>query len=297
MTLAHIKKRISWYLDNWAIPPGMRRVQQRYQFHKKNHLSNEESKILSRNKALQNCFKGRRCFVIGNGPSLKQHDLLPLGNEVTVVMNHFYAHPVLKHWSPTVHCAGDPSGDYWLHSLERMLTEIHSDYHLLRLSVKPFVDKLNIDIPENIRYTKAHTDIFNWPQKCLSLDLTQPLPRVQNTSILAVELALAMGCSPIYLLGLDYDYLSHRSMDRHFYEAKDSSFKPVDLGATSFEHQMMVCLNIWRCHETLKQIAETRGQEIINITEGGFLDVYPLGKYCDCFEKVTTQVSLCPQCG
>ena len=212
------KQTISWYLNNWVLPPGIRRAYQRIQFMQANHLTHAEEDILACNADLQNRFTGKRCFVIGNGPSLKQHDLRPLGGEVTIVMNHFYMHPVLEHWRPTVHCAGDPAGDYWLPSLPRMLAEIQADYHLLRLPVKRYVDEHGLDDRGRVRYTSTHTDIFDWPQRALHLNLTRPSPRVQNTSILAIVVALAMGCSPVYLLGLDYDYLSHRSIDRHFYE-------------------------------------------------------------------------------
>ena len=34
--------------------------------------------------------RGQRCFIIGNGPSLKQMDLSPLQNEITFGMNRIY---------------------------------------------------------------------------------------------------------------------------------------------------------------------------------------------------------------
>src|SRR5215813_9647341 len=39
---------------------------------------------------LKNIHKGKRAFIIGNGPSLKQTDLSKLRNEITFCMNRFY---------------------------------------------------------------------------------------------------------------------------------------------------------------------------------------------------------------
>src|SRR5512147_1297094 len=40
--------------------------------------------------ALKDIHKGKRAFIIGNGPSLRQTDLSKLKNEITFCMNRFY---------------------------------------------------------------------------------------------------------------------------------------------------------------------------------------------------------------
>ena len=45
---------------------------------------------IARLAALKDSCKGERCFIIGNGPSLKQTDLSRLKNEKTIGMNRFY---------------------------------------------------------------------------------------------------------------------------------------------------------------------------------------------------------------
>ena len=47
----------------------------------------ESRKRLERFK---NKYKGKRCFIIGNGPSLNKMDLSPLKNEYTFGLNRFY---------------------------------------------------------------------------------------------------------------------------------------------------------------------------------------------------------------
>lgn len=45
---------------------------------------------LRRLRAMKNQYRGERCFIIGNGPSLRKMDLEPLRNEYTFGMNRLY---------------------------------------------------------------------------------------------------------------------------------------------------------------------------------------------------------------
>jgi hypothetical protein len=56
--------------------------------------------ILSKNDILRNRHKGKRCFIIGTGPSIQGQDLSPLCSEICFVLNFFYLHPEYKKISP-----------------------------------------------------------------------------------------------------------------------------------------------------------------------------------------------------
>src|SRR2546421_12970023 len=58
-------------------------------------LSAEHKNLLQQNEKLGGRHGGQRCFVIGNGPSLKRQDLAPLADEVTFVKSAFWKHPIL----------------------------------------------------------------------------------------------------------------------------------------------------------------------------------------------------------
>ena len=45
---------------------------------------------MERMLALKDTHRGQRCFIIGNGPSLKNTDLALLENEVTFGLNRIY---------------------------------------------------------------------------------------------------------------------------------------------------------------------------------------------------------------
>ena len=56
---------------------------------------------------LKNSQFGKRCFIIGNGPSLKKQDLTLLKDEFSFVTNHFINHKDLKAINPNFYCASD----------------------------------------------------------------------------------------------------------------------------------------------------------------------------------------------
>src|SRR5262249_41650849 len=70
----------------------------------------------------------RRCFVIGNGPSLNTQDLSLLADEFTIIANIFFQHPDVDRISPAYCCVGDPdfvsdtpNAIAWLRELESKL--------------------------------------------------------------------------------------------------------------------------------------------------------------------------------
>ena len=118
------------------------------------------------------------------------------------------------------------------------------------------------------------------------IDLTQLLPQVQSTSQLALELAIYMGCNPIYLLGMDHDWLAHRGIDRHFYSGKTVENHPIahgDLSKDAYKYELESCLKLWQIYEKMKLIADKKGIKIYNATDGGFLDVFPRVDYKSIF--------------
>ena len=53
---------------------------------------------------LKNKYQGKRCFILGNGPSLKQQDLTLLKDEITFVSNWFVLHDKYEEINPDYYC-------------------------------------------------------------------------------------------------------------------------------------------------------------------------------------------------
>ncbi|WP_222862399.1 hypothetical protein, partial [Campylobacter concisus] len=48
--------------------------------------------VILKNINLKDKHKGKRCFILGSGPSIKSEDLKPLKNEIVFALNNFYVH-------------------------------------------------------------------------------------------------------------------------------------------------------------------------------------------------------------
>ena len=190
-------------------------------------------------------------------------------------MNAFNQHPALKLWQPTLHCVAEPAATYdepdRVLFLERLLGGYTSTTHVFPMEMKPFFDRTGLLPPERLVLVKQHGVAADYA----AIDLTGPIPSAHDTSILAVSMAIAMGCNPIVLLGLDYNWLSHRSINEHFYDDAKVPWGPEVLSRWPYVQLLRMAIPCWEAHAALRVIAASRGQTIINATEGSFLDVYP----------------------
>jgi hypothetical protein len=220
-------------------------------------------------------YAGRRCFVLANGPSLATVDVESLGGEITVVMNAFNRHPAIRLWQPTVHCVAEPATAYTspegLVFLQGLVRGYTSTTHVFPIETKALFDRTGMVPPERLVFVMQGRNAAEFDH----IDLRGPIPSAHDTSILAVSVAIAMGCDPIVLLGLDYNWLSHRSINRHFYDDAAMPWSAEDMSKTAYLNVMRQSIPCWEAHAALRRIAATSGQTILNATEGSFLDVYP----------------------
>ena len=77
---------------------------------KRKHFKYLTSNEPQRLKALKNQYLERRCFIIGNGASLKSEDLDLLESEITIASNRIYNIFPYTSWKPTIYMAEDPDG-------------------------------------------------------------------------------------------------------------------------------------------------------------------------------------------
>lgn len=270
-----MKGRMLKLLADWFIPPRFMRFARQIIFKRSPHLTVRESSILSRNAKFRNMHAGKRCFVIGNGPSLNKQDLTPLADEVTIAMNFFNRHPIIEKWQPTFFCMAEPAENIKRLGLSQFLDKIKAQAYFFRLDVKEVVDKDRLLDPENIYYLKMTGGLlYDWPTH-RPLDLTKVIPGARQTAHMAIMIALYLGCSPIYLLGLD------QSGPGHFYDegAEVGNVETSPLGSQI--DAIEGTLRSLRDFETLRRIATRNSRVILNTTAGGFLEVFERANYED----------------
>jgi hypothetical protein len=281
-----MRQEFTHFLKEWILPPGpldlLMKVKR--ELISQTILGSEDRKILAQNVQFRNMCAGKRCFVIGNGPSLNRQNLTPLANEITIVMNHFHLHPVLQRWQPTFWCLADPPNCYTPQEIDRVkvgMTRTNPQAFFVPIDMKSLNDQYQIFPLEKTYFLKMDGgSMTDWPHS-KPLDFTKNIPSARTTAHLAIMLAMYLGCSKIYLLGLDHDWLAHRSVMTHFYDsvAREEEGSSNDLSGYNYKSLVEGTLKTWEIYEALKDLSAIHNTKIFNATDGGFLDVFPRVKY------------------
>ena len=240
--------------------------------------------VLRKNVQLKNAHTGRRCFIIGNGPSLNEQNITLLEGEISIAVNLFFSHHKANKVKPPYWVMADPlyweDPDLWFAPAFNAATQSECYTKLfVPTGGFSFYSGFNtgplIDL-HFLKYdgTKDHTSI---------IDFTQGIPPYgQNVVIVCLMLAFYLGCNPIYLMGCDYDfarmtkneYLMHKFS--HFY---GEDRVPTDHEYLAWEQWKLSIAMMDYQYEQLNKYATIWGYHLFNATRGGYLDVFPRVEY------------------
>jgi hypothetical protein len=222
---------------------------------------------------LRNKHLGKRCFVIGNGPSLTVADLDRLRFEYTFAANKIYLAFSDTKWRPTYFSCEDPlvmqQNEKRISNLDR--TTKLFPFHMKKL-MKPdkscyFIEFISAPTHRN---SKASPDDRNF-----SYDLTKGIHWGSTITYSMLQMAVYMGFSEIYLLGIDHTYVVPKEMnDGHYIsEGEQNHFhqdyrKPgekwndprVDVLEISYRHARKACEDV--------------GVKVFNASRTTHLDVF-----------------------
>lgn len=229
-------------------------------------------------KRFKNKYKGRRCFIVGTGPSLTLEQLDLLKDEVTFSLNSIYKLFDKTSWRPTFYVQNDVMLSYGV-ALKQTVR-----WNELKEWVGKF--KMNNLIFSSSSYNRQILDMANGecffvpteeylyrlipqlPAK-FGLDCSQRLYTCGTTIYMIAQLAAYMGFSEIYLLGTDASYTLSKV---HAYE-EDSSYKNLyeDKGrAKRLTDGLLIGFRMIKYHNDRLHFAK-----IFNCTPGGNLEYFP----------------------
>lgn len=154
--------------------------------------------------AIRNSHQGKRCFVLGNGPSLTVADLELLAGEVTFAANKIYLCFDQTSWRPTYYSVEDllvaQNCRSQIMALEGM-TKIFPDHMLRFLPRRP-----------NHHYARWLPPADNTSSfREFSNDLVKGICWGSTITYSMLQMAVHMGFKEIYLLGIDHSYIEPES--------------------------------------------------------------------------------------
>jgi hypothetical protein len=233
--------------------------------------------VLQRNAVFANKHKGQPAFVIVNGPSLAKQDILQLKDQITFCVSGFWKHEAVATWQPTYYSMLDP---YFFSNIDATQTFYRNLNERIQTST--------FFLPLFRGYDAIHKHNFLPSERCHFVasvgagesvcDFTKIVQSFAGVSAFALSQAIYMGCSPIYLLGFDHDYLANRGVNSHFYAGGTLPGHPLNDVAQEarwgYDDEMRANLRLWTNYRRLKAEAERRGIQVFNATVGGYLDVF-----------------------
>lgn len=218
-------------------------------------------------KKYKDIYAGKRCFVIGNGPSLTVEDLekIEKNGEISFAANGIYHIYDSTSWRPSHYVIVDLFGyKEWVKN--GMPANVASSF---------FTEYYYVDVPkaEGANYFHYISSVQEEALK-FSTDLTEGLYSGRTVTFAMLQLACYMGIKEIYLLGVDWTGGKGTGKARHDFYNKDETLpvKPYD-----------AFMDEKRAFLVAKQYAQEHGIKIYNATRGGELEVFERVDFDDLF--------------
>ncbi len=224
-------------------------------------------------EALKDSQRGERCFILGNGPSLRHTDLSRLRDETTFGLNRIYL------LFPEM---GFPTT--YLVAINWLVMEQTAD-ELLALPIPKF---LPWRFRSRIDRDRLHDPIFintDGRGGTFARDAHHPLWSGATVTYVAMQLAYHMGFQKVILIGVDHSFTTQGKPHTAVVSQGDdpNHFAPNYFGK-GFRWQLPDLETSEIAYRLAKQIFEADGREIVDATVGGKLTVFRKENYLDLFE-------------
>jgi hypothetical protein len=269
----------------WLIPPGIKR----FFFNIRIPHIFKDTNSIKRNIEFKNIHRNERCFILATGPSIKNQNLKLLKDETCIATSNFYLHPDYSIIKPKYYCIApyhqpitEEAWQNWMCELDKV-TENSKIF--FGVTDKERNQKNNLFVNREVYFLNFNGSFEQISHK--GINLTRMIPSPQSVPVMALEIAIYMGFSEIYLLGCDHDWILHLYESRHFYDEKQSVLHNNQYNEwenSNFESQLISNLNLWNQYKKIKTIADYQNIKIWNATQGGLLDVFPRKQYETLFD-------------
>lgn len=219
---------------------------------------------------LRDRHRGQRCFILGNGPSLKKTDLSLLRHEITIGMNRVYLLFGELGFSTT----------YFASVNGLVLEQCGADIGAL-----PCPKFLNWDMRDHVPFADDTLFLHTRRRPYFSRDLARGVWIGATVTYVAMQIAYHLGCAKVILIGVDHSFstpgppnqtvVSQGDDPNHFdpgYFGKGFRWQLPDLELSEVAYRMA------------REAFARDGREVVDATIGGKLEVFPKVDYYSLFE-------------
>jgi len=234
----------------------------------------------SRLEVFDNRHQGGDCFIIGNGPSLKEMDLSLLNDYYTIGLNKIHLIFPNSEFRPSYHVAVNPI----------VVEQSRSVFEQMDCPSFLPVDSRVVDKPirDSVFYINAPES------QAFSKDITQAVCQGSTVTYAAMQIAWYMGFENVFLVGVDHSFsaigkpnetqrmgaVDPNHFDPNYFANQD--WQLPDLAGSEFSYQM-----------GKRSFEGSNPQRFIwDATVGGKLQVFPKIDYEEALEKCRTRKGL-----
>ena len=229
-------------------------------------------KSSQRMERFKNLYAGQRCFLIGNGPSLRNTDLSLLKNEITFGMNRIYLAFEDR----------DFSTSYYVAVNELVLEQFAQDISALKMpKFLYWPGRKWIPMDEHTMFVR-----FGAPQTLFEPDIRKRLGPGATVTYIAMQIAFYMGFSQVILIGVDHSFQTQGNPHKQVTSKGDdpNHFDPRYFGK-GVKWQLPDLDTSEMAYRVAKERFELAGREILDATVGGKLKVFPKVDYGTLFSR------------
>ncbi len=218
----------------------------------------------------KNIHRGKRCFIIGNGPSLKQMDLSLLKNEITFGMNRIYM--VFQEMGFAT--------SYYVCMNDLVVEQCAED--IARLQVPKFLSwrgRQWVNPDDNTQYLYT---TYTGPH--FSSDITGRVWESATVTFVALQLAYYMGFKTVYLIGVDHNFVTQGAPNTTVISQGDdpNHFNPGYFGK-GFRWQLPDLETSEIGYRMAKNAFAKDDRQVQDATIDGKLKVFPKVNFTDLF--------------
>lgn len=294
MARAHVtdslfRRTASWILPHQIFLQVVRHRDRLWQIRNSGLGLGAIRKLIANNRVLRSIHEGRRCFILCNGPTVGTQNLLPLANEIVISVSNGYHHPDFLKFQPRYHCVANITRTRlteddivtWFREMDSRLGDAEL---FLSYTEAAIVKKHGLFAGRKVHYLFLLEPFEQLSNRAIP-DLSEAIPAIQSAPIMALMVALYLGCKDMYLLGVEHDHFK-TGVYKYFYEptvlkGKDISVSADGRNLTQYFELFHTLGQLWRQYRIVGEIANANGARIWNATAGGELDEFPRVKLTD----------------
>lgn len=227
---------------------------------------------------LKDIHNGKRCFIIGNGPSLTAKDLEMITKEYSFASNRIYLMYEKTSWRPTYYMCQD-------RQLMQTLYEYYSTCEEQVLLGYPALYYYNIHLDQAIYYLTDFRDANRIVDRIgFSENADDCVIDGGSVTYSAIQMAVYMGFKEIYLLGVDHNFSHTLDKNRRIIEHKDvkvdyfddrykDAFKRFEEKGKIYAAPDKGLMDLG--FDAAERYTSKHDIKIFNATRGGKLETYP----------------------